>query len=109
MVGTAGDATAPQAPLSQVLHWGIGDVGTKDVMLASAGGGESLYLLYLLFFLKRHSYDTCLAGVNPYCAPVSSARPSTATILAYGVSVEKSAARQALVSFIFILHLSKLN
>ena len=33
------DTTLP--PLCEVLHWGIGEVGLKDVNLASAGDGKS--------------------------------------------------------------------
>lgn len=91
--------------INQVLHWGIGEVGMKDVNMAKAGDGKQLQYDIVSVAMAIYSFQCCLCPTHPSKLLICITYPMNvvyiALIIAYNVGIERSAARQALVSRIY--------
>lgn len=65
-----GDADLNLPPLCEVLHWGIGEVGLKDVNLASAGDGEK-YIINIYLFTVHQLPQQRQQYYNTFTIPLS--------------------------------------
>jgi hypothetical protein len=80
---------ASSVPINQVMYWGIGEVGLKDVNMAKAGDGT---------VTTNHAQALTNTLLKDAFTPASSSLLiCAALIIAYNVGVERSAARLALV------------